>query len=304
MIAQPTLPASPASTPSWARSGWPPPSPRLRAPGMTIGRIPMHIRNNLMTSILIPRDAVPLEIPNRFHASGIGAAQATGDRKQPARATPRRYRSSIEQRNEDPNVKRWLLIAAITCGAALFGAYPASAHSELVSSDPPADATLAVAPIGVGLVFNQDIKTSFATMSLIGPDEEQWAQGPATVEGPNVSVPVKGGLPNGQYTVGYRVTSADGHPITGSYTFSVAGTATDIETEPSSGTAPSGSASSTSPSSSAPTTTQAYDPNNPSASEDRPPMQNTMMLLSIVGITVLALAAIALTLVIRGKNRR
>ena len=52
------------------------------------------------------------------------------------------------------------------------------------------------------------------------------------------------------------------------------------------------------------TPTQAYDPNNPSASEDRPPKQNTMMLLSIVGLTVLGLAAIALTLVIRGKDKQ
>ncbi|MDV8022732.1 copper resistance protein CopC [Rhodococcus sp. IEGM 1330] len=185
-----------------------------------------------------------------------------------------------------------MMVAVIICGTALFGAAPASAHSELVSSDPPADASLELAPKnGVGLVFNQDINESFATISLIGPDDEQWAQGSATVEGPDVSVMVKEGLPNGKYTVGYRVTSADGHPITGSYTFSVQVAATDT-------------ASSTSPSSPATTTAQAYDPNNPSASEDRPPKQNTMLLLSIVGITVIALAAIALTLVIRGKNRQ
>lgn len=193
-----------------------------------------------------------------------------------------------------------MLVAVIVCGTALFGAAPASAHSELVSSDPPADVTLEFAPIGVGLVFNQDINTSFATISLIGPDEQQWAQGSATVEGPEVSVSVKEGLPNGDYTVGYRVTSADGHPITGSYEFSVDVAAADAATGSANGTVPP----STSPSSSATTTAQAYDPNNPSASEDRPPKQNTMLLLSIVGITVLALAAIALTLVIRGKNRQ
>jgi methionine-rich copper-binding protein CopC len=201
-------------------------------------------------------------------------------------------------------VKRWMLVAVIICGAALFGAAPASAHSELVSSDPPADVTLEFAPIGVGLVFNQDINESFATISLIGPDEEQWAQGSATVEGPNVSVLIKDGLPNGQYTVGYRVTSADGHPITGSYDFMLEVAVTTAASEPSNGAVPPGSASGTAPSALATTTAPAYDPNNPSASEDRPPKQNTMMLLSIVGIAVLGLAAIALTLVIRGKNKQ
>ncbi|WP_206511892.1 copper resistance CopC family protein, partial [Rhodococcus sp. KRD197] len=118
-------------------------------------------------------------------------------------------------------MKRLMLIAVMICGTALFAAAPASAHSELVSSDPPADATLDFAPIGVGLVFNQDINESFATISVVGPGDTQWAQGTATVEGPDVSVLLEDGLPNGEYTVGYRVTSADGHPITGSYGFSV-----------------------------------------------------------------------------------
>ena len=113
-------------------------------------------------------------------------------------------------------MKRLLLVVALMCGTALFAAVPAAAHSELVSSDPPADVTLEFAPIGVGLVFNQDINESFATISVVGPGEEQWTQGSAVVDGPNVSILLKDGLPSGEYTVGYRVTSADGHPITGS----------------------------------------------------------------------------------------
>ena len=199
-------------------------------------------------------------------------------------------------------MKRLMLIAVMICGTALFAAAPASAHSELVSSDPPADATLDFAPIGVGLVFNQDINESFATISVVGPGDTQWAQGTATVEGPDVSVLLEDGLPNGQYTVGYRVTSADGHPITGSYGFSVDVAATATPPQDAAAQQSQGGATSTSPP--ATTATQPYDPNNPSASEDRPPKQNTMMLLSIVGLAVLGLAAIALTLVIRGKNKQ
>ncbi|OAK56262.1 hypothetical protein A3K89_17510 [Rhodococcoides kyotonense] len=188
------------------------------------------------------------------------------------------------------------------CGAALVGASPAAAHSELVSSDPPADVTLEFAPIGVGLVFNQNINESFATITLVGPDEQQWSQGSTTVDGPDVTISVKDGLPNGDYTVGYRVTSADGHPITGSYGFSVdvaATTAVD-QNAASPESSAAGAVTTTTPSS-----VPAYDPADPSASEgERPPKQNTMMLLSIVAIAVLLLGAIALALVFRAKNKQ
>ncbi len=153
-------------------------------------------------------------------------------------------------------MKRWMLVAVLMCGTALFSAAPASAHSELVSSDPPADVTLEFAPIGVGLKFNQDINESFATISVVGPGDTQWTQGTATVEGPDVSVLLEDGLPNGQYTVGYRVTSADGHPITGSYGFSV--DVAETATRPDAAAQQSqGGATSPAPST---TPTQAYEP--------------------------------------------
>ena len=199
-------------------------------------------------------------------------------------------------------MKQWMLVAVIICSAALFGAAPASAHSELTSSNPPADATLEYAPIGVGLVFNQNINESFATISVVGPDNEQWTQGSTTVDGPDVSVLVKDGIPNGQYTVGYRVTSADGHPITGSYGFTIAAVA---DGDPSAApTAPAVAAAATSDSAATSTVSPTYDPDNPSASEGaRPPQQNPILLLSIVAIAVLGLGAIALTLALRSKNR-
>lgn len=129
---------------------------------------------------------------------------------------------------------RLVTVFVLLCGAMLFGTASASAHTQLESSDPPADSTLEYAPIGVGLVFNQSVNENFATVSLVGPDGEQWSRGETTVDGPNVSVLVEDGLPNGVFTVGYRVTSADGHPVTGSYTFTVdaASAATSAEAAP------------------------------------------------------------------------
>ncbi|WP_040711853.1 copper resistance CopC family protein, partial [Nocardia takedensis] len=49
-----------------------------------------------------------------------------------------------------------------------------------------------------------------------GPADEQWVAQGVTVDGPTVRATLRPGLPAGQFTVGYRVVSADGHPITGS----------------------------------------------------------------------------------------
>ncbi len=49
------------------------------------------------------------------------------------------------------------------------------------------------------------------------------------MEGQRLTAAVEPGRPgNGVYTVGYRVVSADGHPVTGSYKFTLA----DVSDEP------------------------------------------------------------------------
>lgn len=59
-------------------------------------------------------------------------------------------------------MKRSLLALVLAVGLALIGAAPAAAHSELINSTPEAGQALDYAPIGVELVFNQDINESFA----------------------------------------------------------------------------------------------------------------------------------------------
>ena len=96
----------------------------------------------------------------------------------------------------------------------------AAAHSVLLSVDPADGATLDAAPDRVALTFNEDINPSFATVAVTGADRTSRVRGEAEVEGPRVSVGLEG-LDDGEYTIGYRVTSADGHVISGSTRFSV-----------------------------------------------------------------------------------
>lgn len=102
----------------------------------------------------------------------------------------------------------------------------ASAHAVLVSADPAGGAELARGPERVSATFNEQLQTSFAAMTVVGPDGHLWSTGETQVHGAVASVAVRPLGPVGTYTVHFRVTSADGHVVSGSWPFrlTVAGT--------------------------------------------------------------------------------
>lgn len=111
-----------------------------------------------------------------------------------------------------------LLLAAIAL-AATVTAGAASAHAARVSTDPADNATVSTGPGHVSAVFNEQLQTTFAAMTVVGPDGNLWTSGPPQVRGAVVSVGVRPLGPTGNYTVNYRVTSADGHVVAGSWSF-------------------------------------------------------------------------------------
>lgn len=119
-----------------------------------------------------------------------------------------------------------VVLVAILAGLGV-GAGSAWAHSSLVSSTPAADAALDQVPSSIELVFNQDISESFATVVLTDSSGEQRQLPGVTVSGPTVRAPIESSssMRAGRHTIGYRVLSADGHPITGEIVFSVLPTA-------------------------------------------------------------------------------
>ncbi|WP_405823588.1 copper resistance protein CopC [Streptomyces sp. NBC_00838] len=135
------------------------------------------------------------------------------------------------------------LVVPLAALPLLFAARPASAHTELVTRSPAEAASESRPPQSVELTFSDEMTSRYAKVALTSPDGEQAAAGAPRVEGRTVTLPVKPGLPAGSYTVGYRVVSADGHPVAGSYRFTVegaaAGPATPAPSDPSSTPAPS-----------------------------------------------------------------
>ncbi|OBH49217.1 copper resistance CopC family protein [Mycobacterium sp. E2479] len=104
----------------------------------------------------------------------------------------------------------------------------ASAHATRISTDPAADAVLAAGPQRVSATFNEQLQTTFAAMTVVGPDGNVWSAGEPAVRGAVVGIALRALGPAGTYTVNYRVTSADGHVVSGSWSFrlTVPGTGT------------------------------------------------------------------------------
>jgi methionine-rich copper-binding protein CopC len=112
-------------------------------------------------------------------------------------------------------------MAALSLAALLLTAPHAAAHTVLTGSDPAADATLDAGPARVTATFNEDLQPTFAAMTVVGPDGNLWSQGDTVVKGPAASVGLRPLGPSGRYTVNYRVTSDDGHVVSGAWSFTV-----------------------------------------------------------------------------------
>ncbi|MFK4034439.1 copper resistance protein CopC [Nonomuraea wenchangensis] len=120
-------------------------------------------------------------------------------------------------------MRRLLTVLLLACVAAVVvPPYAAQAHNVLVGSDPRDGATLTAAPERVTLVFDQAVRQGYAQIGVTGADGSSWADGDAVVAAERVSVKLKPLPGGGAYVVGYRILSADGHPVTGKLTFTLA----------------------------------------------------------------------------------
>jgi methionine-rich copper-binding protein CopC len=120
-----------------------------------------------------------------------------------------------------------VLIFGLMAGT-LGNAGVAAAHAARIASDPVEDASVSQSPSRVSATFNEAMQSQFAAMTVVGPDGDLWSTGEPEVNGAIISVGVRPLGPSGTYTVNYRATSADGHVVSGSWSFqlTVAGTGT------------------------------------------------------------------------------
>ncbi|MFF3000757.1 copper resistance CopC/CopD family protein [Streptomyces sp. NPDC057950] len=114
---------------------------------------------------------------------------------------------------------------------------PAPAHAALVSSMPAQGAVTANAPARVVLNFSEKVALSPDALRVLRRDGRRVDDGrPTALGGTAYSVRLQGLLPDGTYTVTFHVVSADSHPVSGAFTFSVgAPSTTDTEVLPAAG---------------------------------------------------------------------
>ena len=115
------------------------------------------------------------------------------------------------------SVAAGLLVALALVGSV--GTATAWAHAARIAADPAEHAVLTVGPATVSATFNEPLQTAFAAMTVVGPDANLWSTGKPHVQGTILRVDVQPLGPAGTYSVNYRVISADGHPVSGSWSF-------------------------------------------------------------------------------------
>jgi copper transport protein len=118
---------------------------------------------------------------------------------------------------------RCVLVTVVAAIAVLGRAPSADAHATLVSSSPSSDETVASPPREVVLRFDEAVDVpGRGAITVLDPAGRHLERGAASSAngGRRVTTAVREGG-EGTYTVSYRVLSADGHVISGSFVFHV-----------------------------------------------------------------------------------
>ncbi|GAB4079346.1 copper resistance protein CopC [Modestobacter muralis] len=102
------------------------------------------------------------------------------------------------------------------------GTSPAQAHDGLVDTTPLNTEVVTASPATVELTFTGEPLPLGTEVLVLGADGTTVSTGAAEIRGASVVQAVTGSLPSGEYTVEWRSTSSDGHPLTGSHTSTVA----------------------------------------------------------------------------------
>jgi methionine-rich copper-binding protein CopC len=123
----------------------------------------------------------------------------------------------------------------------------ASAHNVLLKTDPADKSTVATLPTQITLTYNEPALALGSVLEVVGPSGNV-ADGPPKLVDREVRQAVRPGSPAGAYRVIWRVTSIDGHPISGEFAFTAsAGDGGTAPSAPQQTTASSSGATGTSP---------------------------------------------------------
>ncbi|WP_079102706.1 copper resistance CopC/CopD family protein [Streptomyces sp. TP-A0356] len=140
----------------------------------------------------------------------------------PAGHVPQNVRTAPRGTPRTRAVRGLLALLLAVAGVLFGGASPASAHAALTGSDPAQGAVVDKAPTEVSLTFSEQVALSDGSLQVLDPRAQRVDTGAVShLNGTTYGVKVRAGLPDGTYTVTYQVVSADSHPVSGAFTFSI-----------------------------------------------------------------------------------
>ncbi len=113
------------------------------------------------------------------------------------------------------------LVAAVAVVLAV--AAPASAHATLERTDPSDGSVLAVQPAVIAAQFDESVGVSADSLRVFDPSGQRVDNGNTThgASSDIITISLRSGLGNGTYTVAWHVISADSHPVSGAFSFSI-----------------------------------------------------------------------------------
>ncbi|MBB3036380.1 copper transport protein [Hoyosella altamirensis] len=108
----------------------------------------------------------------------------------------------------------------LTVAALFFAATPAAAHAVLLGTDPGDGAVLDSPPDTITLTFNENVAVPPNGVTVLDATGDAVRSNAMSIDA-SVAVTFEGALSDGTYIANWRVISADSHPISGAFTFSV-----------------------------------------------------------------------------------
>ena len=118
-----------------------------------------------------------------------------------------------------------LLLAAIVLSILNSGAHVANAHAEIAKTNPVKNAIISQPPKSVWIEFGETLLTldgEKINSVKVTDSRGKRVDGSSTiVSGARATTKISGVMKKGKFLVTYRVVSEDGHPVKGSYYFSV-----------------------------------------------------------------------------------
>lgn len=110
----------------------------------------------------------------------------------------------------------------VTAAATTAAATTAAAHTKLEASDPKDDARLDRPPGAVKLDFIDPVRGRYSQVAVLGPGRKKsYESGTPRVRDDTVTQALRPLGPAGTYTIVYRVIAVDGHPVTGTISFTL-----------------------------------------------------------------------------------